>query len=82
MGPMSRSLAWACFHSSGVSCGFSRACVILDKTLKLGGTIGIELSPCVPLMRADLISNGSSVVVIFQGTQLRASVSMLCLPLQ
>ena len=32
MGPMSRSMAWACFHSSGVSCGFSQACVILDKT--------------------------------------------------
>ena len=55
--------------------------MILDETLKLGGTIGIELSPCVPLVRADLISNGLSVVVIFQGTQLRASASMLCLSL-
>ena len=35
MGPMPGSSAWACFHSSGVSCGFSWVCVILDRTLKI-----------------------------------------------
>ena len=50
--------------------------MILDKTLKSGGIIGIELLPCVPLMRANLIRIGWSVVVKFQGTQLKASASI------
>ena len=32
--------------------------MILDKTLRSGEIIGIELLPCVPLMRVDLISSG------------------------
>ena len=80
-GPISGSSTWACFHCVGVSFGLSLACIPLDRILSSGGTIRIELSHCVPCMRADLIRLADLWVPMSHGILLRASASTLCLPL-